>query len=290
MIQPKFPTPLVSAEWLCQHLNDPRLKVLDCRFDLRDALLGRIAYMEGHLPSAAYADLEMNLSGQPQPSGAGGRHPLPEPDALAAWLGEQGISNESWVVCYDAGGAQGMYAARAWWLLRWLGHSQVAVLDGGLAAWQAAGGELTAEGPQPAPAQFIPHVRPELVALAEDVAARAEEVRLIDSRAPERYRGDSEPLDRRAGHIPGAVNRPWLEALDGESGQFLPPEAQRERLGAAAGQPTIIYCGSGVSATPNLLARELAGVPLGRENRLYAGSWSDWVSDDRRAGATGDEE
>lgn len=221
MTHAEFPTPLVSAQWLREHLEDPRLRLLDCRFDLRDALLGRMAYLEGHLPGAVYVDLEMNLSGPLQQSGAWGRHPLPEPDALAAWLGEQGISNE-WVVCYDAGGAQGMYAARAWWLLRWMGHSQVAVLDGGLAAWQAAGGELTARDPQPVPAAFTPHVRPELVASAEDVAARAEGVRLIDSRAPERYRGDSEPLDRRAGHIPGAVNRPWLGALDGESGLPAP--------------------------------------------------------------------
>ncbi|MCY1701648.1 sulfurtransferase [Deinococcus sp. SL84] len=286
MTQSDLPTPLVSAEWLQAHLHDPRLRLLDCRFDLRDALLGRMAYLESHLPGAVYADLEMNLSGPVSESGAGGRHPLPEPEALAAWLGEQGTGNDSWVVCYDAGGAQGYYAARAWWLLRWLGHRQVAVLDGGLTAWQAAGGELTDAEPQHSPATFTPQVQPGFVASADDVAALPAGTLLIDSRAPERYRGDIEPLDRKAGHIPGAVNRNWLGALD-ESGRFRNAEAQAERLGAGDGQPTVTYCGSGVSATPNLLARELAGVPLGLDNRLYAGSWSDWVSDEGRPTATG---
>ena len=284
-----FPTPLVSAEWLQANLHHPNLRLLDCRFDLRDALLGRMAYLEGHIDGAAYADLEMNLSGPVTQSGAGGRHPLPEPAALASWLGEQGIGGDSWVVCYDAGGEQGMYAARAWWLLRWLGHRQVAVLDGGLKAWQELGGELTTKEAQPTPATFTPHMQPELLASAEDVAGRTAETLLIDSRAPERYRGDTEPLDRKAGHIPGAVNRPWTAALS-ERGGWAAAPAQAERLGASAGQATITYCGSGVSATPNLLARELAGVPLGPQNRLYAGSWSDWVSDDTRPVATGDEQ
>ncbi|MDO4262632.1 MAG: sulfurtransferase [Deinococcus sp.] len=284
-----FPTPLVSAEWLQANLHTPELRLLDCRFDLRDALLGRMAYMEGHIPGAVYADLEMNLSGPVTESGAGGRHPLPEPGALASWLGEQGIGPESWVVCYDAGGAQGYYAARAWWLLRWLGHTQVAVLDGGLAAWQALGGELTDAEPQHAPATFSAQVQPGFVATAEDVAALPTGTLLIDSRAPERYQGETEPVDRRAGHIPGAVNRTWAEALD-ESGRFRDAGAQAKRLGAQSGQATVTYCGSGVSATPNLLARELAGVPLGPDNRLYAGSWSDWVSDESRAVTTGHEE
>ncbi|WP_261663259.1 sulfurtransferase [Deinococcus sp. Marseille-Q6407] len=288
MTQPDFPTPLVSAEWLQAHLHDPELRLLDCRFDLRDALLGRMAYFEGHIPGAVYADLEMNLSGPLTESGAGGRHPLPVPETLAAWLGEQGIGPQSRVVCYDAGGEQGMYATRAWWLLRWLGHGQVAVLDGGLAAWQAAGGELTAEEPQPQPATFTAQVQPGFVATADEVADLPAGTLLIDSRAPERYRGDTEPIDRRAGHIPGAVNRSWTEALDAE-GHFRSGEQQRERLGAAGEQATVTYCGSGVSATPNLLARELAGVPLGPQNRLYAGSWSDWVSDEARPIATGSE-
>ncbi|MFC6618143.1 sulfurtransferase [Deinococcus radiophilus] len=267
-------------------MHHPHLRLLDCRFDLRDALLGRMAYAEGHLPGAVYTDLEMNLSGPVTESGAGGRHPLPDPQALAAWLGEQGIGPDSLVVCYDAGGAQGFYAARAWWLLRWLGHEQVAVLDGGLTAWQAAGGELTSQEPQPTPATFTPKVQTSYLATADEVAALSDDTLLIDSRAPERYRGDTEPLDRKAGHIPGAVNRPWTEALDGQ-GRFQAAESQAERLGAAPAQATVTYCGSGVSATPNLLARELAGVPLGPDNRLYAGSWSDWVSDDARPITTG---
>lgn len=287
MTQTDFPTPLVSAEWLQANLYHSNLRLLDCRFDLRDALLGRMAYFEGHIPGAVYADLEMNLSGPVTESGTGGRHPLPEPEVLAEWLGEQGIGGDSWVVCYDAGGEQGYFATRAWWLLRWLGHSRVAVLDGGLKAWQAAGGELTTEEPQPTPATFTPAVQSDMVATAEDVAALPASTLLIDSRAPERYRGDTEPMDKKAGHIPGAVNRPWTAAMMAES-RFAGAQAQAERLGADAEQATVTYCGSGVSATPNLLARELAGVPLGAQNRLYAGSWSDWVSDENRPVATGE--
>lgn len=288
MTQADFsPTPLVSAEWLQANLHHPKLRLLDCRFDLRDALLGRMAYFEGHLEGAVYADLEMNLSGPVTESGAGGRHPLPEPEALASWLGEQGIGSESWVVCYDAGGEQGMYAARAWWLLRWLGHRQVAVLDGGLKAWAAAGGTLTTEEPQPTPATFTPHVQEDMVATAADVAHLPAGTLLIDSRAPERYRGESETIDRKAGHIPSAVNRPWTAALTAEGG-WAEATAQAERLGASEGQATVTYCGSGVSAAPNLLARELAGVPLGPQNRLYTGSWSDWVSDESRPVETGE--
>ncbi|TDE84907.1 sulfurtransferase [Deinococcus sp. S9] len=281
-------SPLKSAEWLLAHLNDPQVRVLDCRYALTDPLLGRIAYLEGHIPGAIYADLETDLSGPVRPDGAGGRHPLPDPATLAAWLGRVGIGNDSVVVAYDdPRGGQGFYATRAWWLLRWLGHQQVYVLDGGWPAFLAAGGQPSTAEPKFAPTTFRPDVQMDMVATAEDVAGRDAHTLLIDARAPNRYRGEVEPLDRKAGHIPGAVNREWAGALD-ESGHWREAQAQAARL-KAGDAPTITYCGSGVSATPNLLARELAGVPLGPQNRLYAGSWSDWISDDARPVATGEE-
>ena len=281
-------SPIKSAQWLLQHLSDPKLRVLDCRYALSDPLIGRMAYMQGHVQGAIYADLETDLSGPVQPSGAGGRHPLPDPHTLAGWLGSVGISNGSTVICYDdPSTGQGFYASRAWWLLRWLGHAEVYVLDGGWPAYLAAGGPVTTAEPDFGPASFTPNVQPDMLATAEDVQRRAADVLLIDSRAPERYRGDVEPLDKKAGHIPRAVNRPFSAGLN-DDGTYKAAEAQAERL-AAGTAPTIAYCGSGVSATPNLLARELSGVPLGPQNRLYAGSWSDWISDDTRDVAIGEE-
>lgn len=282
------PSPLKTTGWLLEHLTDPRLRVLDCRFHLTDPLAGRAAYREGHVPGAVYADLEQNLSGPVRPDGAGGRHPLPEPEVLATWLGRVGIGQESVVVAYDdPSGGQGFYATRAWWLLRWLGHREVYVLDGGWPAYLAAGGAVSTAEPGHPPTTFTPDVRWEMVATAQDVANRDAGTLLIDARAPARYRGEVEPLDRRAGHIPGALNREWAGALD-ERGHWRDAAAQAERLGVG-NAPTVTYCGSGVSATPNLLARELTGVPLGPHNRLYAGSWSDWVSDEERPVATGEE-
>ncbi|MVN88561.1 sulfurtransferase [Deinococcus sp. HMF7620] len=283
-----LPTPLVPADWLLAHVHDPRVRVLDCRYALSDPLLGRLAYLEGHVPDAIYADLEIDLSGPVQPGGAGGRHPLPDPGALAAWLGQAGVDNDALVVCYDdPRGGQGFYAARAWWLLRWLGHTQVAVLDGGWPSWVAASGAVNTAEPSPTPTTFTPDVQSDFVATAADVQALPAQTLLLDARAPARYRGEVEPIDRQAGHIPGAVNREWSGALD-EGGHWHGADAQAERLNVG-GAPTVTYCGSGVSAAPNLLARELAGVPLGPENRLYAGSWSDWISDPARPVATGEE-
>ncbi|GGL68731.1 thiosulfate sulfurtransferase [Deinococcus aerolatus] len=281
-------SPLKSADWLVGHLHDADVRVLDCRYALSDPLVGRIAYLEGHVPGAVYADLETDLSGPVREDGAGGRHPLPDPAALAAWLGSVGIGNGSVVVAYDdPATGQGFYAARAWWLLRWLGHTQVYVLDGGWPAYLAAGGPVDAGDPTHAPVTFTPDVQAGMLAEAGDVAGRAPATLLIDSRAPARYRGETEPLDRKAGHIPGAVNRDWSGALDA-AGRWRGGAEQAARLDTGH-SPTITYCGSGVSAAANLLARELAGAALGPANRLYAGSWSDWVSDDARAVALGEE-
>ncbi len=282
-------SPLKSAEWLVDHLQDANLRVLDCRYALSDPLVGRIAYMEGHVPGASYADLETDLSGPVQEDGAGGRHPLPHPAALAQWLGGVGIGNDSVVLAYDdPSTGQGFYAARAWWLLRWLGHTQVYVLDGGWPAYLAASGTVSAADPQHSPTTFTPDVQLSFVATAVDVQNRTPGTLLIDARVPARYRGETEPMDKKAGHIPGAVNREWSGALDG-AGRWQGGEVQASRLDAGTAS-TITYCGSGVSAAPNLLARELAGIPLGPDNRLYAGSWSDWISDDARAVALGEED
>ena len=280
-------SPLKSAGWLIQHLNDVNLRVLDCRYALTDPLLGRIAYLEGHVPGAIYADLETDLSGPVQENGAGGRHPLPEPHELTDWLGSVGIGNDNVVVCYADPVAGGdYYASRAWWLLRWLGHREVFVLSGGWPAYLQAGGPVSTAEPAHAPVTFTPNVQHDMVATAQDVQNRAGNVLLIDSRAPSRYSGETEPIDRKAGHIPGAVNRPFTGAINPD-GTYRDPDEIRAHLNAGDA-PTVAYCGSGVSATPNVLARELAGVPLGPDNRLYPGSWSDWISDDSREIATGD--
>ena len=213
----------------------------------------------------------------------GGRHPLPDPEVLAAWLGRMGVGQGRTVVAYDdPTGGHGFYAARAWWLLSWLGLQQVYVLDGGLPAYLAAGGLLSTEQPHPAPTVLTPQVQPGWVATAEEVQARPAGTVLIDSRAAARYRGETEPIDPRAGHIPGAINRDWSGAQDA-AGHWRSAPEQAARLDLApAESPVILYCGSGVSAAANLLALAQTGRPPGPQTRLYAGSWSDWVSDPSR--------
>ncbi len=277
--------PLISAAEVLENLSRPDLRLLDTRYALTDPLSGRLAYLAGHIPGAVFADLETDLSGEVQLGGAGGRHPLPQPEALSRWLGEQGIGDQHQVVVYDdPSGGQGFYAAHAWWLLRWLGHRQVQVLDGGWPAYLAAGGEVSALEPAHPPATLTPKVQPGWLASAEEVAARPPHVTLIDSRAAARYRGDVEPIDKKAGHIPGAHNVDWSGGLNPD-GTFKSRAEQAERF--AAGE-VVLYCGSGVSAAGNLLALALAGREPGPGTRLYAGSWSDWISDDARPVATGD--
>jgi thiosulfate/3-mercaptopyruvate sulfurtransferase len=275
-----FPTPLVGVPWLLANLSNPNLRIVDCRYSLTDPLTGRMGYREGHLPGAIFFDLETDLSAPVLPDRTGGRHPLPTPAAFAATLGEAGIDNASWVVAYDE---IGMTAPRLWWLMRWLGHEKVAVLDGGIKAWVAAGGALETLAIEYAPVVFIPNPKPEMVLTAEEVLKRPAGSTLIDSRAPERYRGEVEPIDPVAGHIPGAINRNWADGVEG--GHFKSTEAQQQRF-AGLGDELILYCGSGVSAAANALALELAGH---KGAKLYAGSWSDWVSDPNRPVAKGEE-
>lgn len=278
-------SPLVSAEWLQANLDDPTLRIIDCRFNLMQPQQGREQYQQGHLPGAIYLDLEADLSA---PKGdRGGRHPLPKIEALAARLGAIGIRSNpaTLVVAYD--NSFSAFASRLWWLLRYLGHEQVAVLDGGLAAWQAIGGELVTETPAIAPVQFQPSPQSDWVVDAAGVkAAQASGHILLDSREGERYRGEREPIDPVAGHIPGAQLAVWKEALD-DRGYWRSPSDQQQRWQHLPTDANpIIYCGSGVTACVNLLSWELAGrAPA----QLYAGSWSDWCSDPENAIATGAE-
>lgn len=274
-------TTLISTEELSRRLQAPHWVVIDCRFDLSDTEAGRRAYRSGHIPGALYAHLDESLSG-PKVPGKTGRHPLPNPDVAALRFERWGIGSDVQVIAYDDSG--GMYAARLWWMLRWLGHDAVAVLDGGWSRWVGEGRKVGTAIPEPHPRAFIPHPRPEFMVDVYGVeeARKSPEYKLIDSRAPERYRGEVEPIDPVAGHIPGALNLPNNEAV-GQNGLFLSEEALQQRFRKALGETdaghAIFYCGSGVSACRNILAYKHAG--LG-DAKLYPGSWSEWVADPER--------
>lgn len=285
----------VSVRWLMARLYEPDLVIVDCRFQLGKPDAGCQVYEESHIPGAVYLDLEKDLSA---PIGEhGGRHPLPDVAELAKTLGAAGISNDSRVVAYDDQG--GAMASRLWWLLKYLGHEQVYVLEEGFSAWRAAGLLATAEQRITVPAQFLATVQHNMLVEVDEVreivtAADGLAV-LIDSREAPRYRGEVEPIDRVAGHIPGAINVFWGEGRRAD-GAWKNADEQRERfagLGLVAAQEgeddreIIVYCGSGVTATPNVLALQAAGF---KRVRLYAGSWSDWISYVENAVAVGDEE
>ncbi len=265
------PTTVLAAADLAAHLGEPDWVVVDCRFDLLDPAAGERAYRAGHVPGAVYAHLDRDLSAARQPTGEGGRHPLPAPADLTRTFGRWGIGRGTQVVAYDA--QSGHYAARLWWLLRFMGHEAVAVLDGGWPAWLAGGLPVSTADERPAQRLFegAPHWE-RLAAL--EVAGSAP--RLVDGRAPERYRGEVEPLDPVAGHIPGALNRPYTANWDA-AGRWRSQEGLLadflELLGDTPAEQAVFYCGSGVSACVNLLAMVRAGLP---EGRLYVGSWSEW--------------
>lgn len=276
---------LITAAELVERLaRDPKPVVVDTSFDLADTAVGERRYRESHLPGAHYLHLDRDLSGTK--TGRNGRHPLPERAAFARTVGALGVAPGTEVVCYDAQG--GVYAARLWWMLRWLGHAEVAVLDGGVQAWQAAGGPLTAAR-SVAPGGAAYPERPSLVASvdAAAVAARPPARMLLDARSAERFRGEVEPIDPVAGHIPGAFQRFHRTNLD-ERGAFKPPSLLREEfaalLGDRAASDVIHSCGSGVTACHNLLAMEHAGLA---GSALYPGSWSEWSSDPGRPIARG---
>ena len=273
-------TTLISTSDVAARLGDPSLIVVDVRHDLAQPdAWGENAYGQGHVPGARFAHLDRDLSAAK--TGQNGRHPLPNPEACARVFGRLGIDASKQVVTYDQG--PGMYAARLWWMLRWLGHDAVAVLDGGFAAWTREGLPVTTDVPPVAPATFI--ARPTAATMdagAINASLSSSAYLLLDARARERYRGDVEPLDPVAGHIPGALNRPYSENVDAE-GRFKPVAALAADfdmiLSGRSPQDVVHYCGSGVTACHNVLAMTHAG--LGG-SRLYAGSWSEWCSDPER--------
>lgn len=278
--------PLVSADDLLSSLDSPNAPVLlDVRWRLGGPP-GRQDYAEGHLPGAVYLDLDADLAAAP---GAGGRHPLPAAEDLQRVLREAGVRAGRPVVAYDSD--NGSIAARVWWLLRWAGHDAVAVLDGGYAAWVAAGHPVTTDEVTPEEGDIDIHPGAMPVVDADEAAALAREGVLLDARAPERYRGDIEPIDPRAGHVPGARNAPFTEHLrDGRWKQAAELAERFEALGVRPGDPVGAYCGSGVTASSVVLALEAAGITTPeRPAALYAGSWSHWCVDPTRPVATGDQ-
>lgn len=275
---------LIDAAKLAAHLGDPAWRIVDVRHQLADVHCGEAAYLAGHIPGAVFMHCDRDLSAPM--NGSNGRHPLPDPQRLAARLGALGIGPETQVVAYDD--SQGMIASRLWWLLRWLGHDRVAVLDGGFQAWQAAGGQLDTAMPNPPAASFAPSVRD--LAVDVDYVGRflqTSRMHLIDARSPDRFRGENETIDPVGGRIPGACNRFFRDNLQAD-GRFKPAaELRAEWLALLAGrapEQVVHHCGSGVSACHNVLAMEIAGLP---GSRLYGGSWSEWCADPQRPVATG---
>ena len=272
-------TTLVTARELAARLTEPDWLVVDCRNELSDPNAGVRAWQAGHIPGAIHADLAHELSAPVTP--ATGRHPLPPVGEFVETLSRWGVASSTQVVAYDAG--NGAYAARLWWMLRYLGHDAVAVLDGGFAAWVEEGHAVSTTMSARTPARFVARPRPQMLCDADDVAeALARGELLVDVRGAERFTGKVEPLDAVAGHIPGAVNLPFTQNLAG-NGRFRPKfeleELWRTRTGMAAGSAPICMCGSGVTACQALLSLEVAGLGGGR---LYAGSWSEWIRDPAR--------
>ncbi len=278
---------IISCEQLAAELGRNAWRIIDCRFSLASTTQGKEAYAAAHIPGTLYAHLDNDLSG-PIITGKTSRHPLPAIDTFVETLSGWGIDSQVQVVAYDDG--PGTIASRLWWMLRWLGHDAVAVLDGGWQAWQAAGLPEELTTPDIPQRRFVPALRRELLLDAAGVEAilNDDQFALLDSRAAARYRGEVEPLDPVAGHIPSAISVPFTANLD-DKNCLVPVEELQKRFAGLTDpenpEKTIFYCGSGVSACQNLLAWHHAG--LG-EARLYAGSWSEWITDPKRPVATGD--
>ena len=269
-------TTVVSTADLAAHLGEWR--IFDCRHDLMKPELGEQQYRQAHIPGALFASLDRDLSAPK--SGKNGRHPLPEPEVFGQWLGRQGLKPGDQVVCYDA--SNGAMAARLWWMLRWVGHEAVAVLDGGLAKWTSEGRPVSSDVPAFAATDYPVNLNEEVAVGARMVHRRLGQQLLVDARAPARWRGEQEPIDPVAGRIPGALNRFNMDNV-GPDGTFKPAEALRKDfqdvLAGRAPRDVVNYCGSGVAACHNLLAMEIAGLPGAK---LFAGSWSEWIADPAR--------
>ncbi len=276
---------LISASTLATHLTDANWIVCDCRHDLANYESGRRAYAEAHLPDARFLHLDEDLSGPK--TGVNGRHPLPHPITFTLRLAALGIDNNTQVIAYDAMG--GVYASRLWWMLRWVGHKNAAVLDGGIDAWVKAKQPVSAELPAIKPVRYNPNPISQLAVSANEVAANLDHqtLRVVDARSPDRFRGENETLDPVAGHIPGATNRFFKNNLT-EDGCFKTADKLKQEFAAVldthAPNSVVHQCGSGVTACHNLLAMEVAGLS---GSRLFPGSWSEWVSDRKRPVATG---
>jgi thiosulfate/3-mercaptopyruvate sulfurtransferase len=278
-----FTTLISPAQLLALRQDHARLMVFDCSFDLMNPAAGEAQYRQAHITGAVYANLDRDLSAKGAPDAAsGGRHPLPDREKFATWLSAVGFANDMQAVVYDRNGNN--YCGRLWWMLKWAGHDAVAILDGGLQGWQQAGGEVSSE-PQPSHFQANFELKAPLRELADsDAVLRGlgSAQTVLDARATPRFKGEVEPLDPVAGHIPGALNRPFAQNMDGD-GRFKPAaqlRAEFEQLLAGRDPASVIHhCGSGVSAVPNLVAMELAGFA---PTPLYAGSWSEWCSDPSR--------
>lgn len=277
-------TTLISATNLQQNLDNPDWVIVDCRFSLACTDAGRVAYRHGHIPNARYAHINKDLSSEIK--SYTGRHPLPDFSLLAKKLGDWGINNNTQIVVYDDAG--GAFAGRLWWLLRCLGHDKCAVLNGGIKHWQKLKFPVTTILPRIKAGIFRPYLNTNLWLNAPQLenALAQKKICLIDARTPERYRGEQEPIDPKAGHIPYAINRP-LQSNLGADGLFLPAEVLHSQFrlltGATAPKQVVHYCGSGITACHNLLAMEYSGL---KDSRLYAGSWSDWIVNKNRLIAT----
>ena len=275
---------LISTQDLASQRDDS-WAIVDCRYDLRDVTWGALQYRQGHIPGAVYAGLSRDLSSRP--TGTNGRHPLPCVEDMEATFGRLGIGNGTQVIAYDQD--SGMFASRLWWMLRYLGHDAVAVLDGGWAKWASEGRSVTSGEEHRPPAVFTGHRRKELRVLADQVKAIVSDrsLLLVDARSPERFEGKVEPIDRIAGHVPGAINHPHTRNV-ADSGVLLPVETLRkqfaETLDGRSADQVVVYCGSGVTACHNLLAMEHAGL---EGAKLYPGSWSEWSADPARPVETG---
>jgi thiosulfate/3-mercaptopyruvate sulfurtransferase len=280
-------TTLISPAEVAAHLEDSAWAIVDCRFALADTAKGRRDYLAAHIPGAVYAHLDEDLSSPILP-GKSGRHPLPTIDDFVAQLSAWGIDNGTQVVVYDD--MSGVFAGRLWWMLRWLGHDAVALLDGDWRLWQTEGRPTRGGVETRTTRTFVPVVRPRLQATVDEIVAKIGNpaLHLFDVRMPDRYRGENETIDPIAGHIPGAINAPYTMNLDAD-GRFLSAGELRERfetlLGDARPEKAIFYCGSGVSAVHDLIAMEVAGLGMGR---LFIGSWSEWSADPSRPVATGE--
>ncbi|MCM2531877.1 sulfurtransferase [Neobacillus pocheonensis] len=265
---------VIDKEWLLKNINEYEVRVVDCRFSLAEPEKGRQDYDKNHLPGAVFFDLEKDSSGHV--SEHGGRHPLPNLDEFIGKLEQVGIDKNTVVVAYDNG--EGAFAARFWWLLHYLGHEKVYVLDGGFKGWNEANFPVTTEIPAFGKADFQVNIHAEFLANIEEVKETAlgstNKVVLIDSREEKRFMGIEEPIDKKAGHIPGAINKPWFEGL--RNGQYKTVEEQKQRFSEIeVEKQLIVYCGSGVTAVPNFLALKEAGF---EKVKLYVGSFSDWIS------------